>query len=388
MKLWSACKALIGRNTPVYAHYGITHRCNLTCAMCGLWKLGNKSEELNVEQIRQAAANLGRLGTLAISLGGGEPFVREDLPEIVKAFMDQGIETRVLTNGLAGSADLKKKVADTGLRHISISLDTPHPEIQSEICHKPEIWRSIIEQIRFWSPIVSKRGGTGLINCVVSARNLDDIKKMTLIAEETGFFISLVPLERHSYQEQKLECPEDSESLRLERERDWRRLEELREFLRQYRRRAGSALFNSEPYIEGMIDFLKCGCADPQSCSELEKQWKCGDCGAGALSLSISPSGHASMCHFHNDSAGSAPLISSPEFPDWYRYSRSRSKAAELRQGCRRCFRPCWWEISLSLSTLKGMQNALRLRMPHSVPDPLPAVSEIEQKLKEGSVKD
>ena len=36
------------RKVPVYAHFGITHRCNLTCKMCGIWRYGNKKEELFV----------------------------------------------------------------------------------------------------------------------------------------------------------------------------------------------------------------------------------------------------------------------------------------------------------------------------------------------------
>ena len=31
-------RAFATRDVPVYAHYGITHRCNLTCKMCGIWK--------------------------------------------------------------------------------------------------------------------------------------------------------------------------------------------------------------------------------------------------------------------------------------------------------------------------------------------------------------
>ena len=39
-------QAAISRNVPVYAHFGVTHRCNLTCKMCGIWRYGNAKEEL------------------------------------------------------------------------------------------------------------------------------------------------------------------------------------------------------------------------------------------------------------------------------------------------------------------------------------------------------
>ena len=31
-------RAAVGRDLPVYAHFGVTHRCNLTCKMCGIWR--------------------------------------------------------------------------------------------------------------------------------------------------------------------------------------------------------------------------------------------------------------------------------------------------------------------------------------------------------------
>ena len=34
--------AAVTRRVPVYAHFGITHRCNLTCKMCGIWRYGNE----------------------------------------------------------------------------------------------------------------------------------------------------------------------------------------------------------------------------------------------------------------------------------------------------------------------------------------------------------
>ena len=35
-------RAFVTRNVPVYAHYGITHVCDLTCKMCGIWRYGNR----------------------------------------------------------------------------------------------------------------------------------------------------------------------------------------------------------------------------------------------------------------------------------------------------------------------------------------------------------
>ena len=359
-----AIKALLQRNTPVYVHYGITHRCNLTCAMCGLWKLGNKQEELNIEQIRDLASNLHTLGAMAVSLGGGEPFIREDLPEIVAAFFDRGIETRLLTNALAGSPELRKRVADTGLRHISISLDTPHPQVQSEICHKPEIWHDIVNSILYWSKIVNGRSGTGIINCVVSQRNLQDIPKMVKIAECSGFLLSLVPIETHRYQGKRLVVSQEASQMKFSSADDLKKLDEFGLYLQELKRKPGSPLFNSAPYLEGMISFLKYYCQDkPENKSFAPAGTLFADCGAGALSFSVTPGGRYSMCHLHNDTEGlKVPLVCDPGFVEWYRSRYNLKEIAQIRRSCRSCFRPCWWEIALSFSNPAAFANACRLR--------------------------
>jgi len=59
----------------------VTSRCNLRCSFCFLSPgspLGRK--ELTLAEFRQVAAKLGPL--LQLSLTGGEPFLREDLPEL------------------------------------------------------------------------------------------------------------------------------------------------------------------------------------------------------------------------------------------------------------------------------------------------------------------
>jgi len=59
-----------------------------------------------------------------LTLGGGEPFVRHDLPDLIGAFKDAGNDVRVLTNGIGiDDARIDAAIA-AGLRHVSISLDT------------------------------------------------------------------------------------------------------------------------------------------------------------------------------------------------------------------------------------------------------------------------
>ena len=64
----------------------LTSRCSLRCKMCFYWEQvdANDSDELSLDEIEQMSLSMPRFFWLL--LGGGEPFVRKDLPAIVKMF--------------------------------------------------------------------------------------------------------------------------------------------------------------------------------------------------------------------------------------------------------------------------------------------------------------
>lgn len=64
---------------PTDASIILTYRCPMKCKMCNIWfNPTNKSEEIKASDLK----SLPKLKF--INLTGGEPFIREDLPEIVE----------------------------------------------------------------------------------------------------------------------------------------------------------------------------------------------------------------------------------------------------------------------------------------------------------------
>ena len=68
-------RSLVFRDRPVYAHFALTHRCNLRCATCSVWKDADASAELRIEEIERLA---GTLGATANSLPTGRVGVLEE----------------------------------------------------------------------------------------------------------------------------------------------------------------------------------------------------------------------------------------------------------------------------------------------------------------------
>lgn len=69
-------------SAPTYLIFYVTGRCNANCIHCFNWAL--KPNDLTLDEIRKIAKKWGRLAI--VNLGGGEPYLRHDLPHIVEAF--------------------------------------------------------------------------------------------------------------------------------------------------------------------------------------------------------------------------------------------------------------------------------------------------------------
>jgi len=86
------------RYTPFFCTYSVTWRCNAQCTMCHVWK--KKSYEMTADEVEQVFKQIPSL--TGVRLTGGEPFLREDLPEIVDA-IDRSTNVNIFmvtTNGV------------------------------------------------------------------------------------------------------------------------------------------------------------------------------------------------------------------------------------------------------------------------------------------------
>ncbi len=80
-----ASRLFIKRGLPVNLIFFVTSKCNLLCRHCFYWEeLNLPKNELSLDEIEKVARSLPNL--LSLSLTGGEPYLRPDLPEIAGAF--------------------------------------------------------------------------------------------------------------------------------------------------------------------------------------------------------------------------------------------------------------------------------------------------------------
>jgi MoaA/NifB/PqqE/SkfB family radical SAM enzyme len=107
-----------------------TARCNSRCVSCDWWQSDGKSD-LSLDEIRQVAAELPRLGARVVVFTGGEPLVRPEIMEIADIFRREGLTLQLLTSGLA----LERHAAAIAARFaaVIVSLDGHTPELYRRI---------------------------------------------------------------------------------------------------------------------------------------------------------------------------------------------------------------------------------------------------------------
>ncbi len=110
----------------------VTNRCDRTCHYCFFYaESGEPLHEPTKAEVRSMVARLGEAdGVGAIQLTGGEPTVREDLPELVAIAAEHSDE--VLLNSHGGrflrEPDLARRVSEAGARGLYTSFDGVDPE--------------------------------------------------------------------------------------------------------------------------------------------------------------------------------------------------------------------------------------------------------------------
>ena len=112
-----------------YLRLSVTDRCDLRCAYCMPERMVflPKAEVLTLEELRALGQAFIARGVRKIRLTGGEPLVRRDMTELVRALgreIGSGLDELTLTTNGMRLAEFAPALVDAGVRRINVSLDT------------------------------------------------------------------------------------------------------------------------------------------------------------------------------------------------------------------------------------------------------------------------
>jgi MoaA/NifB/PqqE/SkfB family radical SAM enzyme len=123
---------------PILGNIVTTYRCNNACFMCDLpkpWFYKQRGQqELDTEQMKDLLDDFARIGTLGLSLTGGEPTLRPDCFTLLDHARRRGMLAHLNTNAYTlQTADQVHALLDTGVESMNISLDGANPETHDRL---------------------------------------------------------------------------------------------------------------------------------------------------------------------------------------------------------------------------------------------------------------
>lgn len=122
-------------NGPVFVDWEVTSKCNLNCIHCyGGERSKERYLELDTNFCHYIIDQLSESNVVNVIIAGGEPFMRNDLVELLKHIKENHIKFEILTNGTRITKEYINQIEALGQFNktpIQVSLDGPTAEIHN-----------------------------------------------------------------------------------------------------------------------------------------------------------------------------------------------------------------------------------------------------------------
>jgi MoaA/NifB/PqqE/SkfB family radical SAM enzyme len=125
-----AAAALVEPATPVLAQMVVIRRCNLSCGYCN--EYDDHSPPLPLPELSRRIDHLAALGTVTVTLTGGEPLMHPELDQLVARVVSHGMVCTTITNGYPVTRRWIERLNRAGLSWIQISIDNLEPNEVSQ----------------------------------------------------------------------------------------------------------------------------------------------------------------------------------------------------------------------------------------------------------------
>jgi len=117
-----------------FIQWHLTERCNLRCRHC--YQGERSADEMPLREIRNViievsdmvkdwSESYGVIFSPSMNVTGGEPFLRNDLLEILGEIKKQGFKIYLLTNGTLVDKKRARRLADLGVDGVQVSMEGP-----------------------------------------------------------------------------------------------------------------------------------------------------------------------------------------------------------------------------------------------------------------------
>jgi radical SAM protein with 4Fe4S-binding SPASM domain len=180
------------KSIPHVISWNLTKGCNLLCTHCYLPTNNTQttlnqnipsSDELDTDAAFKVINDIAEINpNIILILTGGEPLLRRDIFDLSRHASGKGMMVLLGTNACLINDDVAKRLKDSGVSGIGISLDSMRPDVHDSIRGLKGSWEKAIEGMR-----ACKRNGLEIqIQTTVFRKNYDEIPDVVAFANEMG----------------------------------------------------------------------------------------------------------------------------------------------------------------------------------------------------------
>lgn len=346
-------RGVIFKDRPFYVQYYILSRCNLNCHQCNIVEANSDLVDASLETVEMIADNLKRIGAGVVLLTGGEPFLRKDLPDIVRILRSRGLDPRLQTAGFSTTRDQLIACREAGASDINISLDSLVAEKQDYINGSISgSWLRAVETIVNAGEIFDSPKRICAFGTVISRMNHMEVPAIVEFAEFMGWYSSIVPVHITTPQNPMNFRGVDN-GMSFDFPRDDQVLSDLHKKLVGMKH-SGYPIFDSEAYLDSAFYFLR----------HNRPNWRNdGKCDSPSLYFAILPNGDFAVCCDHRYPGRVS--VADPNFPQIYRSRQFREGVDPIVTSCGGCNYGSYPEVTLSVRDRRALaERALTVFRP------------------------
>lgn len=186
---------------PIYMEISPTSACNHRCVFCALDFIGYPKNHLETRRLKEVVSEIGRLGVKSIMYAGeGEPFMHNDMVEIIRHTHASGIDVAVTTNAVLMKPDLCERILDV-TEWIKVSCNAGSAATYSKIHRAASAdFDVMVANLEQAVKIKSRRGYacTLGVQILLLPENENEVETLALTARDLGLdYLVVKPFSQH-----------------------------------------------------------------------------------------------------------------------------------------------------------------------------------------------
>ena len=135
-------------SAPLRMDLALTFKCQNNCVHC--YAGGpHVTDELGTDDWKKLIDRLHMIGVFILTFTGGEPTLREDLPELLRYAENRGAVTGLITNGRQlRDKDYVEQLDKAGLDFVQITLESYRPQVHDKMTSSKGSWKETVAGIK------------------------------------------------------------------------------------------------------------------------------------------------------------------------------------------------------------------------------------------------